>query len=143
MGWIQLEHNGQRIQSLCFVDQPVISPEALPEEWKDQLDGYFLRRVPLELPIELSGTPFQKEVWKKVSTIPLGKTVSYHWLASECGGANYARAVANANAKNPILLLVPCHRVIGVDGSLTGYAGGLSRKKQLLSHESGQAQLFT
>lgn len=82
--------------------------------------------------------------WTEVHlmTEPLGKTISYASLAEQCGGANYSRAVAAANGANPILLFVPCHRVIGSDGPLSGYAGGLDRKSWLLDHESGQRSLF-
>jgi methylated-DNA-[protein]-cysteine S-methyltransferase len=83
-----------------------------------------------------SGTDFQKSVWKALQDIPYGKTVSYLDLSKTLGDVKAIRAVAAANGKNPLWIVVPCHRVIGSDGSLTGYAGGLHRKKWLLAHEN-------
>ena len=91
-------------------------------------------------PIELIGTDFQKQVWKLLEQIPYGKTISYLELSKQLGDVKAIRAVANANGKNPLWILIPCHRVIGSDGSLTGYAGGLHRKKWLLEHESPHTQ---
>ncbi|MCB0469520.1 MAG: methylated-DNA--[protein]-cysteine S-methyltransferase, partial [Flavobacteriaceae bacterium] len=87
-----------------------------------------------------SGTPFQKQVWDELLKIPFGKTISYMNLTKRLGDVKAIRAVANANGKNPLWIVVPCHRVIGSDGSLTGYAGGLHRKKWLLEHESPLTQ---
>ncbi len=91
-----------------------------------------------------SGTEFQQKVWKGLLEIPFGKTMSYLELAKQLGDVKAIRAVASANGKNPLWIVVPCHRVIGTDGSLTGYAGGLWRKKWLLEHEnpSNQQSLF-
>lgn len=102
------------------------------------LDAYFAGLVttpPLE-ELDMNGTDFQKSVWFGLSDIPCGKTISYRQQAIKLGMAKAVRAVAHANALNPISILVPCHRVIAADGSLTGYAGGLSRKKWLIDHES-------
>lgn len=82
------------------------------------------------------GTPFQQQVWKVLATIPYGQTVSYAWVASQIGRPSAVRAVANAIGKNPIAIIVPCHRVIGSNGKLTGYAGGLEAKTWLLQHEA-------
>ena len=82
------------------------------------------------------GTEFQKKVWNALVKIPYGKTLSYLEFSKQIGDPKAIRAVANANGKNPIWIVVPCHRVIGSDGSLTGYAGGIDRKKWLLNHES-------
>jgi methylated-DNA-[protein]-cysteine S-methyltransferase len=87
------------------------------------------------LPVRTAGTPLQHEVWQALRAIPAGTTLSYGQLAARLGRPRARRAVAMANARNPIALIVPCHRVIGADGSLTGYAGGLSRKRWLLDHE--------
>ncbi|WZL90579.1 methylated-DNA--[protein]-cysteine S-methyltransferase [Salinimicrobium sp. 3283s] len=106
------------------------------QEAKEQLQQYFsgeLKKFNLKLNPE--GTVFQKKVWQALQNIPYGKTVSYMELAKELGDPLAIRAVAAANGKNPLWILVPCHRVIGSDGSLTGYAGGLWRKKWLLDHE--------
>jgi methylated-DNA-[protein]-cysteine S-methyltransferase len=88
------------------------------------------------LKLNPEGTPFQKQVWNELQKIPFGKTISYLELSKRLGDVKAIRAVANANGKNPLWIVVPCHRVIGTDGSLTGYAGGLHRKQWLLEHES-------
>ena len=102
----------------------------------EQLIQYFngQRRV-FELPLNQPGTPFQQEVWNLLVTIPFGKTISYLDLARKTGDSKATRAVANANGRNNIAIIVPCHRVIGSNKDLVGYAGGLWRKKWLLEHE--------
>ena len=103
----------------------------------EQLEEYFLgRRTEFNLKLNPQGTDFQKKVWEALLDIPFGKTVSYLDLSKTLGDVKAIRAVASANGKNPLWIVVPCHRVIGSDGSLTGYAGGLHRKKWLLEHES-------
>ena len=102
-----------------------------------QLQEYFEgKRTTFDLNLNPSGTEFQKRVWKELLRIPFGKTVSYLDIAKKLGDPKTIRAAASANGKNPLWIVVPCHRVIGSDGSLTGYAGGLWRKKWLLEHES-------
>jgi methylated-DNA-[protein]-cysteine S-methyltransferase len=103
----------------------------------EQLIQYFHgeRRV-FELPIHQPGTPFQQEVWGKLMTIPYGKTISYLELARMTGDTKATRAVANANGRNNVAIVVPCHRVIGANRELVGYGGGLWRKKWLLEHEA-------
>ncbi len=86
--------------------------------------------------MDLRGTEFQRRVWAQLCEIPYGETISYGELAARIGNANASRAVGLANGRNPISIIVPCHRVIGADGSLTGYGGGLERKTWLLEHES-------
>jgi methylated-DNA-[protein]-cysteine S-methyltransferase len=107
----------------------------LPEAVR-QLEEYFAgnRRV-FDLPLHLDGTEFQLRVWRALTEIPYGETRSYGELAQYIGNPNASRAVGLANGRNPISILVPCHRVIGADGSLTGYGGGLPRKQWLLAHE--------
>ena len=101
-----------------------------------QLDEYFSgRRRDFELPLRLQGTEFQQRVWNVLREIPYGQTWSYGALARRVGNPNASRAVGLANGRNPLSILVPCHRVIGADGSLTGYGGGLERKRWLLAHE--------
>lgn len=102
----------------------------------EQLIQYFngQRRI-FELPLNQAGTPFQQEVWNLLVTIPFGKTISYLDLARKTGDSKATRAVANANGRNNIAIIVPCHRVIGSNKDLVGYAGGLWRKKWLLEHE--------
>lgn len=103
---------------------------------REQLDEYFAgtRRV-FDLPLSLQGTVFQQRVWGVLTEIPYGETWSYGQLAQRIGNPNASRAVGLANGRNPISILVPCHRVIGADGSLTGYGGGVERKQWLLAHE--------
>lgn len=101
-----------------------------------QLEEYFAgKRVSFDLPLDPTGTPFQQTVWKALREIPLGVTWSYGDLARHVGRAGAARAVGAANGKNPISIIVPCHRVVGSDGTLTGYAGGVPIKQWLLTHE--------
>jgi methylated-DNA-[protein]-cysteine S-methyltransferase len=101
-----------------------------------QLEEYFDgRRRDFDLPIRLAGTEFQRLVWKHLAGIRYGETLSYGELAKRIGKPSASRAVGLANGRNPIPILVPCHRVIGADGSLTGYGGGLERKRWLLAHE--------
>ena len=106
-----------------------------------QLQDYFeKKRTSFDFKINLKGTEFQQKVWKGLLEIPFGKTMSYMELSKNMGDAKAIRAVASANGKNPLWIVVPCHRVIGADGSLTGYAGGLWRKKWLLEHENPSTQ---
>jgi methylated-DNA-[protein]-cysteine S-methyltransferase len=110
-----------------------------------QLDDYFAgNRNDFNFKMNPSGTDFQQKVWQELLNIPFGKTMSYLDLSKKLGDVKAIRAVASANGKNPLWIVVPCHRVIGTDGSLTGYAGGLWRKKWLLEHEnpSPQQSLF-
>lgn len=101
-----------------------------------QLQEYFSReRKEFDLPLEIIGTDFQKKVWNELTKIPYGETISYGELANRMGDKNLMRAVAAANGANPIPIIIPCHRVIGADGSLTGYGGGLDVKKKLLELE--------
>lgn len=108
----------------------------LLQECKAQLDAYFSgKRNYFDLPLQQDGTAFQQKVWGLLVQIPFGKTISYNQLALQHGDLRAIRAVASANGKNNIAIIVPCHRVIGSNQSLTGYAGGLWRKKWLLEHE--------
>ena len=102
----------------------------------DQLKGYFKgERTRFDLELKVQGTDFQKMVWKELVKIPYGETISYGELARRIGNPNACRAVGLANGKNPISIIVPCHRVIGKNGSLTGFGGGLEAKKTLLDLE--------
>ncbi|WP_433889901.1 methylated-DNA--[protein]-cysteine S-methyltransferase [Streptomyces sp. CA-111067] len=106
-----------------------------------QLDAYFaggLSRFDLDL--SMTGTPFQRRVWQALLDIPYGETVSYGELAVTLGQPTASRAVGLANGKNPVGIIVPCHRVVGADGSMTGYGGGVDRKRWLLAHERGTHQ---
>ncbi|QUH02884.1 methylated-DNA--[protein]-cysteine S-methyltransferase [Saccharopolyspora erythraea] len=112
-------------------------PDAEPfGECVRQLEGYFAgQRTEFDLPMRFTGTPFQQEVWTALRSIPYGTTVSYGELAERIGRPAAARAVGLANGRNPIGVVVPCHRVVGSSGALTGYGGGLERKRQLLDFE--------
>ena len=106
-----------------------------------QLNDYFEgNRTNFTFKLNPSGTEFQQKVWKGLLEIPFGKTCSYMNLSKKLGDVKAIRAVASANGKNPLWIVIPCHRVIGTDGSLTGYAGGLWRKKWLLEHENPTSQ---
>jgi len=103
-----------------------------------ELDEYFDgKRKTFDIPLIMTGTPFQRCVWNELRTIPYGSTASYALIAERIGKPRHVRAVANANGANPISIIVPCHRVIGSDAKLTGYGGGLQIKRQLLELESG------
>lgn len=107
----------------------------------DQLGAYFAGRLAdFDLPLAPGGTPFQKKVWTALREIPCGETRSYGQLAARLGVPEASRAVGAANGRNPIAIVVPCHRVIGADGKLTGYAGGLNIKKALLDHEAAMME---
>jgi methylated-DNA-[protein]-cysteine S-methyltransferase len=105
---------------------------------RNQLNAFFAGELQsFDLPLQMKGTPFQKQVWQGLLTIPFGTTISYAELARRIGRPGASRAVGAANGRNPIGIIVPCHRVIGANGTLTGYGGGLDRKEWLLAHEAG------
>ncbi|MFI4862037.1 MAG: methylated-DNA--[protein]-cysteine S-methyltransferase [Phycisphaerales bacterium JB063] len=113
------------------------------DEAKRQLDAYFAGDLQtFDLPLAPQGTDFQQRVWQQLRQIPYGQTISYGQLAQRTGDPNGSRAVGNANGKNPISIIVPCHRVIGANGRLTGFGGGLDTKRQLLELEQQHATLF-
>lgn len=105
-------------------------------EVRNQLAAFFAgERQQFDLPLKLLGTPFQLRVWQELAQIPVGKTITYAQLAERVGNSKASRAVGAANGRNPISIIVPCHRVIGASGTLTGYAGGVEMKRCLLDHE--------
>ena len=107
-----------------------------------QLEEYFAgERTTFDVPLKLRGGPFEREVWAELERIPYGETASYGEIARRVGKPHASRAVGAANGRNPIAIIVPCHRVIGSDGTLTGYGGGLDRKRALLDLEAGRASL--
>jgi len=110
------------------------------EQLREYFDG---KRMQFDLLLDVSGTPFQQAVWSELRKIPYGSTRSYIDIARSLGKPGAARAVGMANHENPIAIVIPCHRVVGSDGSLTGYAGGLHLKKQLLGIETQNQLLFT
>ncbi len=127
------------ITSVTFVKKRLPSDRNLPECMKEcvrQMDEYFIgTRKKFSLKLLLEGTPFQKQVWRELRRIPYGKAVSYGDIARSIGKPRAFRATGNANNKNPIVIIIPCHRVIGADGSLVGYGSGIWRKEWLLKHE--------
>lgn len=116
-------------------------PDARPfAETARQLDAYFARELTaFDLPLHLAGTPFQRRVWTELLRIPYGETRTYGELAGLLGNRGASRAVGLANGRNPVGIVVPCHRVVGSTGGLVGYGGGLDRKQRLLAFESGRA----
>jgi methylated-DNA-[protein]-cysteine S-methyltransferase len=103
----------------------------------EQLDAYFAGELQeFDLPLALDGTPFQLRVWEELARIPFAETISYKELALRLGDLKLVRAVGTANGRNPVSIVIPCHRVIGADGTLVGYGGGLDRKRWLLDHEA-------
>ena len=135
------DENG--ISVISVLDEGVISTTipAVLQEAVLQLNDYFEgKRTDFDFTLNPKGTEFQQKVWKGLLEIPFGKTCSYMDLSKKLGDVKAIRAVASANGKNPLWIVVPCHRVIGTDGSLTGYAGGLWRKKWLLEHENPTTQ---
>lgn len=135
------------ISQVVFQESNIAS-ERIPNnliEAVTQLTEYFEgKRNEFNLQLNPKGNDFQKKVWQELLEIPFGKTTSYQEMANKLGDPKVIRAAASANGKNPIAIIIPCHRVIGSDGSLTGYAGGLHRKKWLLEHENPvkQGELF-
>ena len=112
------------------------------EQVRAQLEEYFAgERTEFDLPLAMAGTPFQRTVWAELRRIPFGDTISYGRLADRIGNPNASRAVGLANGRNPIGIIVPCHRVVGSNGDLTGYGGGIERKRALLAFEQGAGQL--
>lgn len=131
------DENG--IQSVSVLDEDIETSKEIPNFFKEciaQLDEYFTgKRTEFNLKLNPQGTKFQQKVWNELLTISHGKVRTYLEQSKQLGDVKAIRAVASANGKNPIWIIIPCHRVIGSDGSLTGYAGGIWRKKWLLEHE--------
>ena len=144
LGITKITGTTEGVSSISVLNTNIPTTDIIPDELQDcvyQLEEYFEgNRNHFSLKLNPQGTDFQKRVWKKLATIPFGKTISYLDLAKRLGDPKVIRAAASANGKNPLWIVVPCHRVIGSDGSLTGYAGGLSRKQWLLEHESPYKQ---
>ena len=138
VGDLMITAEGEKVTGVCFVttDRADENPSPVIEQCITELDEYFFRgRKFFNVELQLSGTDFQKKVWNELLTIPYGRTISYLELALRMGDINSIRAVGLANGQNPIAILVPCHRVIGKNGDLVGYAGGLDKKLWLLHHE--------
>ena len=135
-GILKIEGDARGIVAISFVETAAQNTKVLSAN--TQLAVVELEAFSFNL--QPSGTDFQKRVWNALVTIPYGKTVTYQHMANTLGDPKVIRAAASANGKNPIAIVIPCHRVIGSDGSLIGYAGGLHRKKWLLAHESPVTQ---
>ena len=144
VGILELKGDAEGLASVLFKDEENVISKKIPNELQEavnQLHQYFEgKRKEFNLKLSPNGTDFQKKVWKQLQEISFGKTASYQQMANQLGDPKVIRAAASANGKNPISIIIPCHRVIGSDGSLTGYAGGLHRKKWLLEHESPSPQ---
>lgn len=140
IGWLRIESQDDAIIRIDYADDPETSdnPDKVIKQCISELNEYFSgERETFEVKIkpETHGTPFQKSVWEELRQIPYGEKISYKVLAERISGSNYSRAVANANGKNPISIIIPCHRVIASNNKLGGYTGGLDKKKLLLSVE--------
>lgn len=144
LGFTKITGDLDGIASITVLNSEEKITDIIPEVLEDcvlQLNQYFEgSREQFSLKLNPKGTDFQNRVWNALQTIPHGKTTSYLQLSKQLGDVKAIRAVANANGKNPLWIVIPCHRVIGSDGSLTGYAGGLHRKKWLIEHESPYKQ---
>ena len=144
LGFTKISGDTDGITQVTVLNSQEKVTDIIPSELEDcviQLQEYFDgSRKDFNLKLNPLGTDFQKIIWDLLQKIPSGKTISYLQLSKQLGDVKAIRAVAGANAKNPIWIIVPCHRVIGSDGSLTGYAGGLYRKQWLLNHESEYKQ---
>ena len=149
IGSLLLLSNGTALTGLFMNELPDLASATADDnatpfpEVKRQLTAYFAGELTnFDLPLSLTGTEFQRRVWSELEKIPFGETISYGELAKRIGDPNASRAVGLANGRNPISIVVPCHRVIGANGKLTGYGGGLPRKQELLSHERGLSGLW-
>lgn len=145
IGTIEIKEEAGYIMWVSFLNsEPNVSQSNTAlDNCVKQLEEYFNNtRKEFDLPIAPGGTPFQQKVWDHLLQIPFGNTASYLDVAKRLGDSKSSRAVGLANGKNPVAIIIPCHRIIGEDGSLTGYAGGIKRKKWLLEHESSQTRLF-
>lgn len=140
IGTLEIKGDKNGLTSVHFLDADKKTSTTVSEYLQPtvtQLQEYFEgSRNSFDLKLNPVGTTFQKKVWKQLEEIPFAKTTSYQEIANKLGDPKVIRAAASANGKNPISIIIPCHRVIGSDGSLTGYAGGLHRKKWLLDHEN-------
>ncbi|MCH7784156.1 MAG: methylated-DNA--[protein]-cysteine S-methyltransferase [Bacteroidetes bacterium] len=140
VGTLEIKGDIDGLAFVNFIDPEESESKIISESLQNtvqQLSEYFEgNRINFKLKLNPEGTFFQKKVWQQIKDIPFGKTASYQDIANQLGDPKAIRAAASANGKNPIAIIIPCHRVIGSDGSLIGYAGGLHRKKWLLEHEN-------
>lgn len=144
LGWMNIEASDWSVFAVYFTPHPheQQSDHPLVKEAISQLSQYFEGGLKeFRLPVDPPGTAFQRQVWEAVQKVPYGQTISYAKLARMLGDENKVRAVAAANGANPLAIVIPCHRIIGSNGQLTGYAWGLDRKDKLLQLESTREQL--
>ena len=135
--------NSERINNLSEMNSVNPNDPRLHGVFFQLLEYFNRKRKEFKLPLEMEGTDFQKRVWNELLRIPFGQTISYQTLAIRLGDEKLIRAVANANGSNPLPIVIPCHRVIGVDGSMVGYRGGIQLKKKLLTLEGSRTmELF-
>lgn len=139
LGWIEIKATSSALKQLKFVSKMLPSQNkisTIAEKTEEALRLYFSnpKRVPA-IPLFPEGTAFQKKIWKLISDIPLGETRTYLQIASQFGNPKAVRAVGTALGQNPILIFIPCHRIVGSRGLLKGYAGGIEKKRKLLEHE--------
>ena len=143
IGFLEVTGSEKGIRTLCFIEfkvKIIRVPHPL-HDCINQLSEYFEgSRQTFAVDLDISGSAFQLNVWQETLKIPYGKTISYSEMATQLGNPNAFRAVGGANGRNPVSILVPCHRVLGQNGRLVGYAGGLWRKKWLLEHEHAFSQ---
>ena len=150
-GMVEVCANEKGITAITFVDKSDVQKEsgehirgnAITQEGCDQLTAYFNKRLSsFDLPLNAMGTDFQKRVWQALLEVPYGQTASYADIATAIENPKSVRAVGMANGRNPVAIVVPCHRIIGSNKTLTGYAGGLERKQYLLNLEGAQGVLW-
>ena len=144
LGPVKISATSSGISEVLFTDAvATAAPSALTALAAEQLQAYFAGTLQqFSLPLAASGTAFQQQVWQALCAVPFGTTCSYADIANQIDNKKAVRAVGAANGRNPIAIIVPCHRVIGANGTLTGYAGGLDKKAWLLKHEQRQQALF-
>ena len=144
IGVLTLTSNGSALTQLVIAREDAAKPDSMEPDRdpvlaaaREQLDAYIdMRLTHFDLPLAPRGTEFQRRVWDSLKAIPYGETISYAELARRVDNPTAVRAVGAANGRNPLMIIVPCHRVIGADGSLTGFGGGIDRKRWLLDHEA-------
>jgi methylated-DNA-[protein]-cysteine S-methyltransferase len=139
IGTVEIGVLTECVTILEFVDHPVRTAaheSPVLHVAMEQVKAYFEGRLKVfDLPLDMAGTPFQQSVWQALLEVPFGHTASYQQIADAVGNPNAVRAVGAANGQNPVSIIVPCHRIIGKNGGLTGYGGGIWRKEWLLRHE--------
>lgn len=147
VGLLKIAADDRAVTGIWLNARGAVSPgraTGVLADLEQQLAAYFSGALTeFDLPLAPAGTPFQLEVWAMLRSIPYGTTTSYGRIAERIGRPDAVRAVGAANGQNPIPLVIPCHRVIGANGSLTGFGGGIEMKRWLLAHESGQRSMLT